>query len=84
MIRIALFSQAPNLQPLLAPALGKDFEVIATRDRGDLVCAHDCRQWLAGDGSFLPRDYDSAGWDAEDLKGNLHRRGVESDGAQCA
>jgi DNA-binding NtrC family response regulator len=37
MIRVALFSQDLKLQPLLAPALGKDFDVIATRDRLTLV-----------------------------------------------
>lgn len=37
MIRIALFSQDLNLQPLLAPALAKDFEVIVTRDQENLL-----------------------------------------------
>jgi DNA-binding NtrC family response regulator len=37
MNRIALFSHDPKLQPLLAAALGKDYEVTATGDRALIV-----------------------------------------------
>src|SRR6266516_1494557 len=45
MIRLALFSQDLKLQPLLAPALGRDFQVIAEPD-GDRL------KQLLWDGSF--------------------------------
>src|SRR5690242_120248 len=45
MIRVALHSQDRKLQPLLAPALGRDFQVVVQADDGGL------KESLAG-GSF--------------------------------